>query len=187
MNPKDLREATRAQHESVEGSVPLMRDNITREEYIAVLQRMYGVIGAWEEWLHQHAPAEWWPLLQGRERLPWLVEDLKFLGAKVPENEGPSLDALREMAGLIGGMYVMEGSTLGSQLIARHIEKVLHLTKGHGNSFFNGRGEQTGAMWKDFCALLETVEENEAPKVIAGARTMFRIFEEWMRQTNGPA
>ena len=51
---------------------------------------------------------------------------------------------MRDDATLLGAMYVMEGSTLGGQLIARHVELVLGLTAGQGNAHFRGHNERTG-------------------------------------------
>lgn len=78
-------------------------------------------------------------------------------------------------------MYVMEGSTLGGQIIARHVQISLLLTQGHGNAFFLGHGIQTGPLWKEFCEMLKIrVPNDQTDRVIASAKAMFATFREWM-------
>ena len=80
-------------------------------------------------------------------------------------------------------MYVMEGSTLGGQLIARHVKQALHLPDGCGNTFFHGHGDLTGSMWKEFCQMLKTEIPNEQTgAVVASAKSMFQTFGEWMQR-----
>jgi heme oxygenase len=80
----------------------------------------------------------------------------------------------------------MEGSTLGGQLIARHVELVLGLTAGQGNAYFRGHNERTGQLWKEFCDALRTkVPDGETAAVIAAAKAMFGVFGAWMETGMG--
>jgi heme oxygenase (biliverdin-IX-beta and delta-forming) len=69
--------------------------------------------------------------------------DQKF-GADASGVARPTVPEMTSAADLLGAMYVMEGSTLGGQLIARHVELVLGLTAGQGNAHFRGHNERTG-------------------------------------------
>ena len=111
-----------------------------------------------------------------------LYQDLAWFGWS-PSVARPVLTQIHDLPGLLGAMYVMEGSTLGGQFIARHVEHVLHLKKGLGNSYFVGHGDLTGSMWKSFCDLLANkVSDEDTGAVIQGARNMFVTFGEWMRR-----
>src|SRR5580693_9409415 len=102
-------------------------------------------------------------------------------GADSSGEARPTLPELRDAASLLGAMYVMEGSTLGGQLIARHVELVLGLTAGQGNAYFRGHNERTGQLWKEFCHALRTnVPDSETDAVIAAAKAMFGVFGSWM-------
>jgi heme oxygenase len=80
-------------------------------------------------------------------------------------------------------MYVMEGSTLGGQIIARHVQTSLFLTQDHGNAFFRGHGAQTGPLWKEFCDMLTTrISHDETDEVITSAKAMFATFGSWMQE-----
>ena len=85
-----------------------------------------------------------------------LQQDLQAMGAKAGEETLPQSNM--ESSAVIGDprsiflgrMYVMEGSTLGGQYIARHVEETLGLSSGEGNSYFRGYGEATGERWREF-------------------------------------
>jgi heme oxygenase (biliverdin-IX-beta and delta-forming) len=182
MNLERLRRETLPAHNAVEQSVPLMDDELDVGTYVSCLLKLHGIIAAWEEWAAPNAPAWIRPLLAARRRGPLLVLDLIWFGADGSGEARPSLPEITDAAGLLGAMYVMEGSTLGGQLIARHVERVLGLTNGQGNAYFRGHNERTGQLWTEFCDALRTkVPDNETDTVIAAAKAMFGVFGSWMR------
>jgi hypothetical protein len=67
-----LRQETEADHHNVEGSVPLMHQGLNLAEYVQCLQRLYGVVAAWEERAAEIGP-EWLQpsLLTDRDVLSW--------------------------------------------------------------------------------------------------------------------
>ena len=187
MNLQRLREQTAAEHTSTEDSVPLMGASLTREEYVLNLQRFYRVVGAWDRWVDANAPEDLLPLLHGRRRATLLLHDLQAMEAAVPAAL-PSLPKLEhsEVEGdarsvFLGRMYVMEGSTLGGQYLARHAEETLGLASGEGTAYFRGYGEATGERWREFRAVLQQLPEQQEATVTAAAKEMFKIFREAMR------
>ena len=182
MDISRLRRETAWDHEAVEGVMPLMTQELDSKEYVACLSRMYGVVAAWEEQAYREAPGWLRVSLAERKRLGMLDRDLAFFG-HVPSEERSTLPAIDDVPSLLGAMYVMEGSTLGGQQIARHVEKCMGLTTGVGNAYFVGHGDQTGRRWKEFCLMLETkVPESDAEAVVQGAKAMFATFGGWMRR-----
>ena len=167
-----------------------MRDTLTRVEYADCLRRFYRIAHAWDAWSDAHAPADLLPLLKGRRRASLLADDLRTLGEAVPTPT--RLDRMEHAVPgdvrpvFLGRMYVMEGSTLGGQYIAKHVEERLGLIRGKGDSFFAGYGEATSARWQEFRAVLAEVPEMEAGTVIDSAKEMFDIFGEAMRMGSEP-
>ena len=185
MNLERLRRETSAEHLAVEGSLPLMSATLTVETYVRCLERMYGMVAGWEETAAATAPEWLREMVVARRRRHLLESDLGWFGIAESEIwqhvERPGLPDLCEVPEFLGAMYVMEGSTLGGQLIARHVEAVLLLETGRGSAFFRGHGAETGALWKEFCQVLRTrVAEDDAERVIGAAQQMFRAFGEWM-------
>jgi heme oxygenase (biliverdin-IX-beta and delta-forming) len=182
MNLERLRRETLPAHHAVEQSVPWMDDKLDVDTYVSCLVKLNGIIAAWEEWSWSNAPEWIRPMLSARRRGPLLMRDLMWFGADGSGEARPALPEGTGAAGLLGAMYVMEGSTLGGQLIARHVERVLGLTAGRGNAYFRGHNEKTGQLWTEFCDALRTrVPDNETDTVIAAAKAMFGAFGAWMR------
>lgn len=176
-----LRHETAQEHQAVEGTLPLMDTDLDRSRYILCLQRMYGLVAAWDEGSAKAAPEWLQDSLSIRRRAGLLSHDLVSLGATAHAVRSP-LPALDDLNALLGAMYVMEGSTLGGQLIARHVQTTLGLAPGVGNSYFIGHGDLTGSMWKSFCqVLMNQVPDKDTNAVIGGAKSMFQTFGSWMR------
>ncbi len=175
-----LKRETLAEHERVERSMPVMGDGLELATYIATLQRLYGFVLGWEQWAAQSTCAAVQTLLAGRRRSDQLRADLHHFGAELPPDvyPGPALSAASQ-AQVLGCLYVMEGSTLGGQFIARHVEAVLALAPGVGDAFFRGYGEATGAMWRQVKDALESLPEAAADEVIDAAKILFHDFARW--------
>jgi hypothetical protein len=60
-------------------------------------------------------------------------------------------DCVQTMAAAIGVQYVLEGSSLGGQILSRQLKNALGFTSHHGGCFFAGYGDETSARWKNFC------------------------------------
>jgi heme oxygenase len=177
-----LKRETEAEHRATEDALPLMRADLDKSQYLQCLQQMYGVVAAWEERAFEVAPEWMRPILAARQRKHLLELDLAWFGAK-KNHLRPTLPKMNDLPSLLGTMYVMEGSTLGGQLIARHVETTLHLSQGQGDAFFRGHGDRTGTMWKEFCELLKTrIPEDQTDAVVQAAKAMFATFGESIRE-----
>ncbi|XKH02165.1 biliverdin-producing heme oxygenase [Marinobacter nauticus] len=90
----------------------------------------------------------------GRYKTEWLVRDLECFGptSECQENEPGTVELLppRNQAEVIGLMYPLEGSTLGGQVISKHLLRNLGITRNSGARFFNGYGKQTQPFWEAF-------------------------------------
>jgi heme oxygenase len=151
--PAVLRAATRHAHHVIDHHpllAPLVLPGLQLEHYLRVLRTFL--------WIHtplQETFARAIEQVGGRydlaDRVSWLRADLVHLGAGVALSEhGWQPPLLRDAAELVGVLYVVEGSTLGGQVIARRVEASLGLGPAHGATFFNGWGAQTEARWSDF-------------------------------------
>ncbi len=193
MDLKLLREATRPEHEATEAAVPLMQPGLTREDYVAVLLRFHRVVCAWDTFAAAEAPAAFQELVRQRRRCASLEADLRELGQEPIDTlakpelvkqiravTGGDAGGLYPESRFLGAMYVLEGSTLGGQYIALHVESVLGLSPGHGDRFFRGYEERTMPMWREFQQVLRAVPEEQGGAVIEAAKGMFGIFQDWM-------
>lgn len=182
MDFRKLRQETETDHRAVELALPLMQPDLDTATYVRCLCRLHGITAAWEE----HAPTvspEWLcELLAVRQRTSFLERDIIWFDKEIPPSRA-SLAFIKDLPSVLGAMYVMEGSTLGGQLIARHVQVALDLTQGRGNAFFQGHDSQSGPLWKEFCEMLKTrIPEDQTDKIVLGAKAMFTTFGCWMQE-----
>ena len=201
VNLQTLRKETQEQHDAVEGVLPLTGPGLDRDSYRRMLQCFYSVVAGWESWALRHAPARLLPLVNGRRRAALLLRDIEFFGdSPFPTTTEADGEHSRSLPGslqtllgdhapgsaeydaaFLGAMYVMEGSTLGGQYIARHVEQVLGLVPGQGDAYFHGYGEHTGAMWNGFRQVLGSVPDRHSAVVVAAAKAAFAYVHDNLR------
>jgi heme oxygenase len=113
-----------------------------------------------------------------RRKLPLLERDLDALG--IPRSRAAAEVAPASRLDLdfaLGCLYVVEGATLGGQVISRHLAK-LGIGPDNGGRFFHGYGARTGEMWKSFqvSAVNYCVTEDQVSQAVSGARSAFSNF-----------
>ena len=158
----------------------LTAGTVTTAETAHFLARMYGFVQPYETALRQHAAGfgpDW--QLEQRYRAPLILADLARLGIPAAPPLCPTLPPLHTRAQLLGAMYVLEGSTLGGQVIARQ----LAAAGIEGRSFFAGRAERTGPLWKQFGQVLEAAAASEdQDAIVQSAILTFQTLAAWLIQ-----
>lgn len=150
-----LRDATAGHHREVERLLPAF-DALPRAGYAAHLAALAGFHLPLEQRLF--AAHDWvglgLPDAASRPRAALLEADLRALG--VDPAALPRCAALPDVSGLpraLGAMYVLEGSRLGGQVLARQVAR----TAGDiPTRFLVGAAADTGARWASFCRFAET-------------------------------
>ena len=175
-----LRAATEAAHRRLERRLALLALPLQRQRFLAILQGFWGFHSVWEPALAD-CPALA-SLTQGRSRLALLRADLLALGLQPAEIAAlPLCHGAEGLGGsaerLLGSLYVMEGSTLGGQVIARQLQEAAWAPPV-GLHYFNPYGARTGAMWRALLAALARLPASEA--VIGGARDSFALLHDWL-------
>jgi heme oxygenase len=146
-----------------------------------VLAVYHGFYGAVEAGLLARIAADAIPFsYRERRKLPWLVQDLHALGDELPSPRvvAPGWDPA-DVADLVGVLYPIEGSTLGGQVISRHLRDNLGLTPERGARFFYGYGPDTARRWDAFCAFAEQLagDPDACRRAAAVAGRVFTVLE----------
>jgi heme oxygenase len=151
-----LRQATGPQHEAVEALLKLDGE-IAGPHYRRVLAGFALFLSAWEPAVRAALPGDLQDWFDARSRLGFLRQDLQALAVASPPASVGIVGALAiaTPAEALGSMYVLEGSALGGQLIARTVARTLGLTPQAGAAYFHGWGERTGDNWRAFRQVLE--------------------------------
>ena len=180
-----LRDATRLAHASIEGSLPLMDPALTRDRYVRIVEAFYGFYAPLEPRI-AHAAAVHGALLavDSRAKAPLLVLDLLALGETTDDIDAlPRCTALPHVGSAsraLGALYVLEGATLGGQIIRRRLGDRLDLEGGNGAAFFVSYGEATGAMWKRFTTYVDGYASLDLGAAIGAAIDTFEALERWL-------
>ena len=183
-----LRAATRPAHDALEGGLGLLDERLDLDVYRRVLERFHGFLRTWEPRVAALLRDE--ALLRPRRRGHLLQADLAALGASVDDVARLPLcpvPLLRDAFEALGSLYVMEGSTLGGQVIMRNVTLRLGFDDRFGCSYFAGHGANTGAMWRSFLARLDEAPTAEAERIANGASATFERLAWWLGRTAGDA
>lgn len=174
-----LRAETRPAHDQLEQNAfnqALTTDTLTEAATRHFLTKMYGFLVPYEARLRQqHLGPEW--EADARQRAHLILDDLQQPASALPICQAmPPLDTWPQ---LLGMMYVIEGSTLGGQVISRQLAKAGIPLR----AYFTGYGERTGPRWKAFCQLLAAAAtpENEA-EIVQSASLTFQRLSQWLNQ-----
>lgn len=169
-----LKEATREQHENLENVVNVMDNMFDRKEYEKLLTKFYRFYSSIEPKVGANDLKAEGFNFDARAKTPSLERDLKNLGifddVKHLAGSWTDLPVVDTTAKAFGACYVMEGATLGGQIIMRHLKEHLDLTPENGGSFFNSYGAQVGPMWKEFIMITtQFAEKNDDDEPIVNA------------------
>ena len=179
-----LKECTRALHEQIEVRVCLQDRLKSLDSYRMLLERFLGYYEPIELKLRMLSFAEL--DFSSRRKTEKLKADLSDLGlssrnlAALPRCE--DLPDLNNSVQALGCLYVLEGATLGGQIIARELRARFGLDDNHGAAFFSGYGAETGMRWKEFGATVNncvSIQETEE-FAIESARDTFITLDRWI-------
>ncbi len=174
-----LKKNTAEYHDAAEklfNSEKIFNKTFSLEDYKKIINTNYLMLLHSEDKIFNNLSENFSEKLQlnKRVKLPLIEKDLASLAL---ENQKPThtLDFTNEHEAL-GAMYVIEGSTLGGNVIAKQLSK----TEGFDEVTFNFFGcyqENTGPMWKNFKEVLDTeVTEENYNDVLSGAKKLYTFL-----------
>ena len=184
-----LRQGTRIHHDSLERKMAPLLGTVSIQTYTALLQKLFGFYKPLEERIA--ALPGWHNLpvdLGRRQKAPLLARDLLWLKVTQPQlSQLPQCERLPEVKSItqaLGCLYVLEGATLGGQIIGRHLKKNLALDEDRGCAFFCSYGDEVGLMWKCFRETLSSHcskhGKTEEEQLVISARETFVSLDYWL-------
>lgn len=184
-----LKAETRIQHLRLERELDMLGEGGSRSAHRELLRRLYGFYRPWEERavpvLERGHPG----LTAGRSKVALLEHDLAFFGESPSAIRAlpscPTLPALDTMPAALGSMYVVEGATLGGQIVSRHLAVALGIEPGRGTAFFGSYGAEVGPMWRRFGDALAAHAGFEDGRIVAAAQETFERLHRWILPRGG--
>lgn len=172
-----LRAGTQACHQRLEARLPFFRKDFDLPAYRRLMQAYHGFHAPLQTLLADHQGSE-------RDKTAILENDLLALGLSRAEISSlPRCRALpptQDQASVLGVMYVIEGSTLGGQVLKRAMAERLGIDGDNGASFLDVYGPLTGAHWRSFLQRLDQPAAGHA-RTVAAAIATFECFEQWLQ------
>ncbi|WJK12125.1 biliverdin-producing heme oxygenase [Pseudomonas fluorescens] len=180
---QDLRAGTAELHIALEKRLPFFSDTLDLQAFERLMRAYYGFYQPLESALQDSGeiPADF--DLVSRLKAPTLQRDLHALGASDGDfSLCRQLPAIDSAAACLGVLYVLEGATLGGQILRREIATRLSLGADNGAAFLDIYGAATGRRWRDFIEYLGSrpMDADERKAVVAAAHTTFSCFERWL-------
>lgn len=177
-----LRDETREAHERVEAALNPLTEQASLTGYAEMLSRWRAFFVCWEPLVHGLAPdqaiAE---ELISRSKIGWIDQDLAAIDAQrdriVFEAERLPVN---DWADALGGIYVIEGATLGGQVLCKRFGEALGLTPERGLRYFNSYGSKTAECWRETKHLLNDARwANQHDRIIRSAPATFAALTDF--------
>lgn len=115
--------------------------------------------------------------LTKRKKLPALETDMKVSGINLSPDQHKAVNqpSFRDEVEALGALYVLEGATLGGQVIVKQLKKndsfsTLPL------AYYNVYSERTGVMWKQFLEHINQYEDHSS--ALQGAQKVYKLYLE---------
>lgn len=183
-----LKTSTQEAHHSIEQKVQLTLLINDKSTYLKLLKAFYGY--------YKNLEASFFPFeqelqnqfninLKERLKINHLISDLKYFGTTAAEIASlktcQKIPLVNSLYDLMGVLYVLEGSTMGGQIITRILQKN-HLTdkEFNGGHFFRSYEENTMQMWADFKGTLDKMPPHKNQEILARAEETFSTMENWL-------
>jgi heme oxygenase len=180
---RSLRQATRDLHARLEQSSVfsrLMQSDVTVDDYVRALRALHRSYSTFEP-----------RMIQGLQRidrrydylgrLPLLQKDLTRLGATPAATEAaPALAPTCSRPATLALLYVVEGSSLGGQLVLRQVQARLGPAVNGALAFYALDGHLEKQPWRQAQVLLRSQLSNaeDSAQTLLEARKVFELFIE---------
>lgn len=149
------------------------------DDYITILTIFYGYFAPIESKIEKFIKPHKLPDVYLRKRSLLILSDLDKLGYSKPLKIAEILPQINNDVQAAGALYVLEGSTLGGQHIARMLAAKPALQEREDiMSFFKGYKEQNNEMWQNFKEYLDTqILKKDIEMVVQTAIETFALLD----------
>lgn len=179
-----LKSQTQPLHAQLEARVDILNRLQSPDVYQQLLAAFYGFYAPVESRLRECFELKSEGLdFESRRKVPLLTADLKHWNVAVSELPLASdVPRVASAAEGFGCLYVLEGATLGSQIIKRLLMQHLSVSVENGGAFFNAYGDRVMEMWHSFRASVSqfaSAHPHEHDTIIATAQDTFIKLDAW--------
>ena len=188
---QNLRASTAVCHKKFELnslSQELLSNTVNGYIYCTYLSRLYSFVRGFEQYIYPTLSHHFLNI-NDRKKTFFIEDDLKAQHIAIDKKnlleEAFFRNTYPDLYLAAGALYVLEGSTLGGQIIVKHLQKAM--PQDFVNStYFSGYQQKTGSMWKEFLQQLTALPEStlQEQQIITGAITTFTIIDGLLNNNN---
>ena len=184
---QQLRDDTRDLHDTTESVAyvdKIKAATMTTDDYADLLLKNYVIHDRLENALAAAASVveEGHPLRDflRPQRVDLILEDLESLDREAPMLPMDMPLQIYSLPGLVGTLYVVEGSSMGSKMIAKQLKRSEQIESGASFEFYETMGRGSSDRWQHFRSIVSDRDwsESERGEVIAAARRTFEFIRE---------
>lgn len=175
-------------HDSIESSVDLLKLVSSEGDYLKLVNAFYGYYQPTEKKLmvFERELLEFGIHLNERLKSNLLKVDLGYFhlsSKQVAIGLCPYTPDVHDVYEAMAVLYVLEGSTMGGQIISRQLMKSKMISdKGEGGTFFKPYGANTAAMWLKFKEALNKIPKEQEDHILCTVKKTFHSMEKWLVQ-----
>ena len=180
----NLKNDTKAAHVRVEKvMVKELKAINSLEDYGKLLERLFLFYNPLESKVHQYIDQAILPDIEKRKHTQWILKDLKALNYNANTSTESKTQQITSTAYAVGVLYVMEGSTMGGQIISKMLKK--QLGANTSTYYFDSYSDETMDMWLSFKNSIAQYETHlDKEEVFKGANETFSSLKEWLELTS---
>lgn len=179
-----IKKETRQAHiETEQLLVPRLKSIKTKEDYAEVLCIFYGYFKPLQEKIEVYVNEKALPDIAERRKAAVLERDIFYLEVKRMPDICSDLPTIHHLLQAFGALYVIEGSTLGGEIITKMLRKNTSVILPENTlHFFRGYEEHNVMMWQRFKASLQKHISNEDQlyQLVHAANETFIKFKNWI-------
>lgn len=187
--PSILKQATHQSHRDIEKNPVLKRlfsKNFRLTDYLLILEKMYGyyvpIEKSLENYIHSHQTHGF----NYSNKSGLLAQDLMACGLNGNDIDGLALAnntlEIDSLEAFVGCIYVLEGSTMGGQVISKHLIRLFGPDVQKRLAFYQCYGGKVMQQWQQTRNWIEEIgNNNEINANLAAdcAITMFDSMNDW--------
>jgi heme oxygenase (biliverdin-IX-beta and delta-forming) len=187
-----LRSKTANSHRLIEqnsASQFLISKEVTIVQYADYLKSLYGFVYGFEKMVFPILKHHQLLQINDRKKSHFIQADLAMLNQTAAQpyvSDELFSTHYPTAAAAFGGMYVLEGSTLGGQIISKHLSKILGAAVAGKTTYLSAYASHTGTMWKSFLQLLceAAASNNNEAEIIESAVNTFALLNNCLSENS---
>ena len=175
-----LKSKTAFEHQALEEkfhSEKIMNKTFSWDDYKRMLEFNYRFIFNFEDEVFDRIPQNLAEKLnlEKRRKLPLIQKDISEIGLNISTEINHQ--EVTNFSQAMGVMYVMEGASLGGNVIAKNLENMEDF-KPLNFHFFRCYGSDTGKMWQSFKTILNEsiTTESDQQQCVIGAEMAYQFL-----------